>query len=62
MCVFKRLKKIVIKNYKKKNAILLLFIFVSKHLKDFILVRKSNYVFNIAKTTILEYIDANLEI
>jgi len=60
--VFKRLEKIAIKNCKKENAIPLLSIFASKYLKDFILVTKSNYVFNITKTTILESIDANLEI
>ncbi len=60
MFVFKRLKKIAIKNY-KKNAILLLSIFISKYLKDFILITKSNYVFNIIKTTNLKSIDTNLK-
>jgi len=60
--VFKRLEKIAIKNCKKKNAVPLLSTLVSKHLKDFILVTKSNHVFNIAKIAILGSIDANLEI
>jgi len=60
--VFKRLEKIAIKNCRKKNAVPLLFTLVSKHLEDFILFIKSNYILNITKTTILESIDANLEI
>jgi len=46
----------------KLYALLLLSILVSKYLKNFILIIKNNYVFNIIKTTILESINANLEI
>jgi len=56
MFIFKRLKKIAIKNCKKKNAILLLFVFILEYLNNFILITKSNYVFNITKT-ILKSID-----
>jgi hypothetical protein len=61
MFVFKRLKKIAIKNCKKKNAILLLFVFILEYLNNFILITKSNYVFNITKT-ILKSIDIDLKI
>ncbi len=46
---------------KRKYSLTIIYIYF-KSLKNSILATKSNHVFNIAKTIILESIDANLEI
>ncbi len=60
MFVFRELEKTTIENCKKK-LVLLLSIFVSKYAKDFILITKDNYIFNIVETVTIEFIDAILE-
>jgi len=47
--MFRKLEKTTIKNHKKKVAILVLSIFVSKYSKSSILITKDNYIFNIRK-------------
>jgi len=61
MFIFRRLEKIAIKNYKKKNAILILFTLVSKYQENSILITKDNYIFNIAKTIDIKFIETILE-
>ena len=60
--VFKRLEKITIKKCKKKNTISILFTLVLEYLKSSILITKDNYIFNIAKTITIEFIEINLKI
>jgi len=58
--VFRRLEKIAIKSCKKKNAILLLSIFISKYIEDSILATENKYIFNITKTITIVSIDTIL--
>jgi len=62
--VFKKLEKTTIKNYRKKNVVLILLTFVLKFLKNIFLVTKNKHIFNIEETTnieSIEFIEAILE-